>query len=199
MFFEDAHDWIGDAVQNESAEFQNGKHTALQKLLPFTAPHSAEAACVVLRRDGSLWRFEVGLPDEVDIEAPAHEPVALLHTHTNNQAHSEKDWLSFLCFPNLQQSHVVAPDLTFSLHKPVGWKTSHYGLEELRLSDIEGETEAAIELNTTKVLNFYFEAIIQGYKREGGWSVGAEARVRAFVTKQMATHFGVNCRIGKRR
>ncbi len=197
--FDAIHSWTGDAIALESAALQAGKYAALLQLLPFVHAQSNEAASVVLHSDGRLWSFAVGTPDEVNINAPAHEKVALLHTHSLNEAHSERDWATFLGFPNIEQSHVVAPDLTYSLHKPDGWDPARYELEELRSSDIGGELEATAARNARKILGIFAQFALGAYERGGGWSASAETRVRALVSKQMATRFGVACRIGERK
>ncbi len=200
MPFDAAHLWVGDdRPETELAAFQQGKFDALKKLLPYAQSGAREAAAVVLKSNGEIWCMEVGTVDEVEIDAPAHEAVALLHTHDQNWGHSERDWFTLLNHWNLEQSHVVAPELTLSLCKPRGWNLTGYGLEEIRTSDIEGEAEATRKRNENRIGEIYVRAAIQGYENLGGWSVAAELKVRFAVNQALATHFGIKRRIGHRR
>ena len=200
MLFDDAHIWTGEVLSEiESPEFQQGKYNALKRLFPYAQQGAREAAVVVLKINGEIWRMNVGEADEVEIDAPANEEVALLHTHDQNLGHSERDWFTLLNHENLEQSHVIAPNFTFSLHKPFGWNLMEYGLEEIRASDIEGEAEATRTRNENKISEVYRRATIWGYESLGGWSVSAEIKVRFEVNEALATHFGIKRRIGQRR
>ena len=200
MPFDDAHIWMEQVLpERESLEFQQGKFNALLKLLPYARSGSREAASVVLKLDGSEFDFAVGDEDAVESQIPRTETVAHLHTHPENWGHSEQDWGLILNCSSVEQTHVIAPHYTYSLHKPRGWNPVVYGIEEVRPSDIEGEESAAMERNHTQVNLFYAEATIRGYEQLGGWNPASEGRVREWVGQALATRFGMVRRIGHRR
>ncbi|BCM89059.1 hypothetical protein IAD21_00902 [Abditibacteriota bacterium] len=198
--FEQMHEWRGDALPEvETEAFQKGKVLAIKKVLPYAKPGSMEAATVVLKHDGSLGKFAIGAPDSVEIEADATEKVALFHTHPDNNAHSVKDFTDFLSFPNMEQSHVIGTSSTFGLHKPADWRPEAYGLEEHRLSDIEGESDAILERNYAKIENEHTRHYVAALQRMGGWSVQNEEGAREEATRNVAAHFGVKFRVGERK
>lgn len=200
MPFDDAHLWAGDALpEPELPEFQQGKYNALLKLLPYAREGSREAASVVLKLDGSEFDFEEGEIDSVYSLIPRFDAVAHLHSHPENWAHSEEDWNLILSYASVEQTHVIAPDFTYSLHKPSDWNPLDYDLEEVRPSDIEGEEETARQRNENKLLALYSQLTMSGYAREGGWSRVAEIRVRESANQVLATHFGMKRRIGHRK
>ena len=177
MRFDDAHEWAGDALpEGESAQFQQGKYEALLKLVPYARAGTREAVAVVLKLDGSEFDFAVGEVDLVDSRIPRSEAVAHLHSHPDEWPQGEKDWSNFLNTESVEQVHVIAPDSIYSLHKPIDWKPTSYGLEEVRASDIKGEEEAAKQRNQARVFTLYSQITAVGYEREGGWSRAAEIR-----------------------
>ena len=195
--FERSHSWQGDVPEPESDVFQRGKKKALDKLLPYTRSQSNEAACVVIKADGKQF-FATGTSDAVEISFPAHLVVAHLHTHPQDHAHSAQDWNDFLWFASVEQSHVVAPTQTFSLHKPKEWRAEDHGLEAYFSSDIEPEPERAKERNRNRIEADYNEFVEQEFSRIG-WSPEAEKKVREIVCHLMADKYGVKFRIGKQK
>ncbi len=121
--FDSAHDWTGDELTaSETAAFQEGKAKALEKLLPYAHLASRhEAAAVVLELDGSEFGFWIGEKYSVETMVPANRFCAHLHTHPAPEPQSQDDWPEFLFTTSVLQSHVVAPNATYSLHKPMGW------------------------------------------------------------------------------
>jgi len=195
--FERAHQWQGDEAETESEVFQSSKKDAMQKLLPYARHQSNEAACIVIKADGQQI-FSEGVEDEVEISFPDNQIVAHLHTHPKDDAQSPQDWSDFLWFPSVEQSHVIAPTRTFSLHKPTGWRPQDYGLEAYFSSDIEGEVEAAKQRNGNQIEKDYNDFMDKEYFRIG-WSPRAERQVRETVCRLVAQRYGIKFRVGTRK
>src|SRR5215216_4626775 len=120
--FEARYIWSGDALdEQETSEFQRGKATALQKLMPYTVARAREAACVVLRANGEELDFQVGDSNAVESVIPQADPVAILHSHPDQLPHSIRDWQNFTSYASIVQSHVVTAYRIYSLHRPQTW------------------------------------------------------------------------------
>jgi len=179
--FESMHVWLGEAlIEAESEAFQNGKAAAVRKLEPFAKEGSREAASVVLKLDGSEYNFEAGVEDEVNCQIPGDQVVAHFHTHPVEWPHSEADWPGFLSIGSIEQSHVITPTTTYSLHKPIGWKVDPYDVCEL------------------SVLENYDELLDDEILKSKSWSPRLETAWKESVFHQMAAHYGIIVRIGKR-
>lgn len=195
--FERSHQWQGDEVEAESERFQSSKKDAMEKLLPYTRPGSNEAACIVIKANGQQI-FSEGVGDEVSISFPDNQAVAHLHTHSQDHAQSAQDWSDFLWFPSVEQSHVIAPTRTWSLHKTTRWRPQDYGLEAYFSSDIEGEQETARKRNRNQIERNFNEFADKEYSRIG-WSPRTEKKVRETVCRLMAQKYGIKFRVGTRK
>lgn len=179
MPFDALHVWTMALPAPETLEFQRGKLDALQKLLPYTRDGSREAASVVLKLDGSEFDFAVGDEDSVDSRIPANQAVAQLHTHSEEWAQSEVDWSSFLRVASVEQSHVVTPLHTYSLHKPEGWKA------------------LAME-NNSAIIARYFSFYSNIVALSPAWSPAKDTIWTCETTRLMARHYGILFREGTR-
>ena len=101
---------------------------------------------LVLQLDGSEFDFQVGNQYSVVSHIPAHRPVAHLHTHPDPEPHSQDDWPGFLQIVSIRQAHVIAPNATYSLHKPPGWKLDAY--LDSRVAIAEAFFESYVESQT---------------------------------------------------
>ena len=182
--FDYAHDWQGDAlIETESEAFQAGKVESLKKLLPYAHRDSNhEAASVVLELDGSEFDFRVGERFKVTVLVPAHRRVAHLHTHPDAEPHSLEDWQEFLQVNAVRQSHVIAPNATYSLHKPRGWENTASAVSNTEVADAYFKAYQAAQL----------EALRRGENAES-------LEVDEAAARNMAVRYGILCRVGIRR
>ncbi len=182
--FDLAHEWTGDALsESESAAFQEGKAKALQKLLPYAHPSSnQEAASVVLELNGSEFDFRVGERFEVMVLVPANRAVAHLHTHPDAEPQSLEDWQEFLPVHAVRQAHVIAPNATYSLHKPPAWENTVRPIRRREIAVAYFEVYQAAQL----------DALRRGENAEN-------LEVDEAAARNMAARFGILHCVGIRR
>jgi HK97 family phage portal protein len=195
VHFDDLHNWEGDLPDIETPIFQQGKAKALKALLPYTKEGSVEAGTVVVRKDGRVYPLSTGEgSEEVNVAAPQGVPVALLHTHDYDGAHSDADWATFLVHGPIEQSHVVTAHKTYSLHKPVNWNPKKLGIPQATETDTDDEVAQKLSDAENIYLNHYWDAAHQvGVGRKGWETLAADQAARA-----MADAHGIIYRVGTR-